>query len=498
MLQRSQEFLNIIAGMDSSIINKSFSTGTGLVNYNLERPAKLLFPVRSPLRNILSRKNVMRNGGDRVYWKSILTLDPTRINPGVNEGLRTGSIVNNVVERSAIFKTLGKENSVTFEAFQASLGFQNDPGIRELSTLTALSALMEGEEFTILGGNTSFPLGITPAPLAVANATGGTLPAATYSVVCVALSFDGKVYSSVNTGVRQTITRANNDGTTTITNAGSAAKSPATAPVVVVANGSISVSVTPVRGAVAYAWYWGAAGNELLGAITPTNSYLITALATGTQTAASLDTLDHSINPLVYDGYLTQLADPAFGSYYRALPTGPIGTGTPLTSTGGGGIVEIDEALQWFFDNYTVSPTHIFVNARDRAAISKLITTNDGNPLIRYNIDANKPNVDMSANALVINYVNPIFSTGRGIQITTHPFMPQGTLMFYSDQMPNEYYARINERFPSRMLVQKEYTQTNWPVTTRTYFNGIYTTEVLAIYFPGIFGLITNIGGYNV
>ena len=61
-----------------------------------------------------------------------------------------------------------------------------------------------------------------------------------------------------------------------------------------------------MTGALGYAWFWGAAGSEVLGAITTINSLVITANAAGTQTAASLGSSDNSTNALVFDGLLYQ------------------------------------------------------------------------------------------------------------------------------------------------------------------------------------------------
>src|SRR6185437_2624316 len=99
-------------------------------------------------------------------------------------------------------------------------------------------------------------------------------------------------------------------------------------------------------GALGYAWFWSASGSEVLGAITTINSIVITATATGTQTAASLGSSDNSTNGLVFDGLLAQIAKSGSNAYSAVQANGTAGAGTPLTSDGIGGIVEIDNALQ--------------------------------------------------------------------------------------------------------------------------------------------------------
>ena len=60
-----------------------------------------------------------------------------------------------------------------------------------------------------------------------------------------------------------------------------------------------------------YAWFWGAAGAETLGAITTINSVVIGAPATGSQTAASLGANDNSANALAFDGLIYQASNRA-------------------------------------------------------------------------------------------------------------------------------------------------------------------------------------------
>ena len=95
--------------------------------------------------------------------------------------------------------------------------------------------------------------------------------------------------------------------------------------------------IPAVRGAVAYAWYWGAAGSEKLGAITTSAKVEILADAEGTQTAASLPSEDNSTSVLEFDGLLTQIALPDSGAFWSD------NKGNGLTSDGAGGVYEFEE-----------------------------------------------------------------------------------------------------------------------------------------------------------
>ena len=171
------------------------------------------------------------------------------------------------------------------------------------------------------------------------------------------MTLDGLMNGSIAGGVQGSITRSNAD-LTSDTFGGGVAKGSANATVVTTgATGSINASVTPVTGALGYAWFWGAAGSEKLGAITTINSVVITSTASGTQTAASLGTNDNSANALAFDGLIYQAIISGSGSYIYTMASGTPGIGTPLTSDSAAGIIEIDTVLKSMWDNYRLSPT---------------------------------------------------------------------------------------------------------------------------------------------
>jgi hypothetical protein len=261
---------------------------------------------------------------------------------------------------SAAYKGIGIETSVDFEAQYAGMGFDD---IKAIGAKIGLEACMLGEELLILGGNTSVPLGTTPTPSLAPSTSGGSLTAAAspYSVICVALSLDAIVNGSITGGIQGGITRSNADGSSDTFGGGAAGKSAnATASISSGTAGSIAASVAPVSGAMGYAWFWGAAGSEVLGAITTINSLVITANAAGTQTAAALGS-DNSTNALVFDGLLYQAFKSGSNAYVQYLATGTAGTGSTLTGDGAGGVVEIDAALKNRWDNYRLSPDTMWV-----------------------------------------------------------------------------------------------------------------------------------------
>jgi hypothetical protein len=462
-------------------INKAFTQSTGLVNYDLQPAALQLYPVLTPLRNRIPR--VGGNGGTATNWKAITAINTGGLSLGISEGNRNATIATATANYVAAYKGLGLEDNVSFEADYAGQGFDD---IKAKAVLGLLRSVMIGEERLILGGNSSIALGTTPTPAVVGSTTGGTLAAITVSVICVALTLEGWRSSSVAAGLPLSATRTNADGTTDAVNQGTAIKSAAATAVLSTATSSFTATLAaPVNGAAAYAWYWGTAGNELLGAITALNTVTAIANATGTQNASAGFTVDKSQNGLVFDGLRTQIMTPGSNSYNVALAT-LAGVGTPLTTDGAGGLVEVDAAFAFFWDNSRLSPSEMYVSGRTLLAMNKLIIANGGAPLIRFGMDTGGASIN--AGTVVGTYLNKI--TNTQVKLTVHPDMPDGEILFYSDSVP---YPLSGVSNILQVKSRRDYYQIEWPLRTRKYEYGVYADELLQNYFPPAFGLLKNI-----
>lgn len=464
------------------------SATQGINFYDLEAPAKILYPVITPLRNRIAR--VSGKGGIQANWRAVTAININNIRAGVGEGNRGGKINSTVQNYSASYKTLGQEDSVTFQADLAANGFQD---LKALATEGLLRSEMISEEGVILGGNTSFALGTTPTPSTATATTGGTLAAQTWSIICVALTHQGWMSDSVGGGVLGQVTRTNADGSTDTFGGGAAIKSAAAAQATTGSTSTISATVTQVRGAVAYAWYWGLSGSELLGAITNINSVLIAAAATGTQNASAIvsGTSDNSTNALEFDGLLTHCFNSAYGAYFSAQANGTAGTGTPLTSDTAGGIVEIDAALKYYWDNLRLSPTDIYMSSQEMNNIGKKILAASSTAAQRFVFNYNDQGA-IAGGIMVRSYLNKFAMNGATeIPLHLHPSLPPGTILFYTERPP---YPLSNVATTLRMLTRREYFQIEWPLKSLKYEYGVYVDEVLQNYFPPSFGVITNIG----
>ena len=457
------------------------SATSGLAQYDLEQGARLLYPITTMFRNMIPR----RTGGLGIQanWRSVTAVNPSRISPGLSEGHRGGAMSQTTTDNFAKFYTLGLDNFVTEQAYLAGLTFED---LMALASTTTLQGLMEAEELLDIGSNNSIALGTCGTVTAAASNTGGALADATYSVICVALTYDGMIRSTVAGGVMLPYTRTNMDGSTDNIQGFCGIKSAATGSLTVNGGttlGSLTASVAAVNGAFGYAWFASTAGNEKLAAITGAPAVTITSI-TGTQLATALPATDTSTNSLQYNGLLTQIVTPGSGSYVKDLGGQPFTT----AGSGSGGLTEINTALTSFFTNYRLIPTDIFMSATDQKAAAALILT--GNTNMAPFFMGSSAEEGLSGSTTFKRYVNPIGFGAPYLDVHAHPFIPPGTVIFYSRTNP---YPLSNVPNLVQKLCRRDYWSVEWPVVTMQRTLGVYFDALLQMYFPPAFGVITGI-----
>lgn len=465
-------------GLAKSTFSQSGSATSGLTAYDLEPGAKFLYPVLTPLRNEIPR--VSGKGGIQANWRAVTAINSSGVRIGVSGGNRGGVQAVTTADYTAAYKGIGIESNVDFEAQYAGQGFDD---IRAIAAKTGLESLMLGEELLLLGGNGSVALGTAPTPTLAALTTGGTLSNGTTLVRCVAITLEGYVNSSVAGGVPGAITRTNADGSTDTFGGGSSQIS-AQASITLSGGTStqgIRATVTPVNGAVAYAWFWHGSA-PVLGAITTIPTVDILAAATGTQ-AITPFAADNSVNALSFDGLITQAYKSGSGAYVSNL------LGANLTSDGEGGIVQIDAALKSFWDNLRLSPDCIWVSSQEALSISQLILSGGSSSNLRFTADMKEGMV--AGGVMVKQYLNRFsMAGGNVIPVRIHPNMPAGTILMTTSKLP---YPLSNVGNVMQVRTRQDYYQIEWPLRSRKYEYGVYADEVLQHFFPPSLGVIGGI-----
>lgn len=486
----TDQTLNLLKGVYEGGLAKAgntVTTATGLVAYDLQAPSKNLYPVITILGKRIPR--VKGKGGTATNWRQVnsITGSGWDAQGWVPEGQRAGVMSLSTTNVAASYVTLGEEGALTFEAQGAAKGFEDE---RSLVSMRVLQKSMLKEEMAILGGNATLALGTANTPTLSASGSGATLPAATYSVIAVGLTFEGYQNSSVANGVATSKTVTGQDGMTFNLNGGSGMKS-TNATQAVTLGQTLNASVVAKTGELAWAWFVGTAGSEILQAITTVPSVAFSApLATGTQAATAVTT-DCSVNAnTAFNGLLTT-ALASGTAYTRQL------NGATLTPSGRGTVVEIDTMLKALWDQRRVSPSILLVSSQEQQNITNKVlqasTAGSVTPLLRTNATVGADG-EIRAGNVVAFYYNPFaLGTGKMIPVVLHPNVPPGTILAYAEDLPAQYQ---NDNVPNvaEMHVRRDWYDIEWPLVTRSYQHGIYVEEVLAVYAPFAMAVLSGIG----
>lgn len=493
----------------------TITQATGLLWYDLRPVVQLLYPFKELIPEISRLPRVSADGGNAFHWKRINAINTSQIALGVSEGNRGGRIAITEQDQQALYKTLGLESSVTFEA---RLGAENlTPDALGVAVQSTLRSVMIGEEQALILGNASTALGTTPTPTLSAAGTGSSWSSGTAYVMCVALSGYGWLNttpwnnSSSTGGIPGQITKTNADGSTDTFGGGSAQPS-AEASVSMSSGQNVTATVTAVPGAVAYAWFASASsGGEKYVGTTTSNQAVITGPGSGTaQPMTNLKVggayVDNSTNTLLPDGVISQIFGSVFGSAPgTAMSTNPnlpsgvsVSSGGSLVYTAAAGnsgltisgtnIAEFDALLRAAYDQYKIGYDRILMSAADIQNFMGTMLGQNAAAAFRIFFDAEAETGRIVAGRRVTSYLNKWF--GNTLDIEIHPFLPPGTILFWSDRTPYELSGVPNLL---EAHVRQDYYQIQWPFQTRRYEYGVYCDEVFACYFTPAFGAITNL-----
>src|SRR5438552_3886549 len=174
----TKESLELLKGaltMPNDGLAKSISTASGLLAYDLQAPAKNLYPFVTTIRNVMPR--VGGGTGAARNWRQ----DNAIIGSGfdemrwVPEGQRSGQMSYSTSNKSATYVTIGEEDAATFKAISSGREFED---IQARMTFRLLQKMMLKEEMAILAGNASLSLGPPAIPTLAASGSSATLPTA--------------------------------------------------------------------------------------------------------------------------------------------------------------------------------------------------------------------------------------------------------------------------------------------------------------------------------
>jgi hypothetical protein len=428
--QVTEETLAAISKAQTSGITEA----TGIYSYDLSGLVSLI-PVVTPFRDIVARTK-SPDGNPFCVWRSIMNLTNSQPDPSMGFDFAANEILVQEQDFQARYKPTGFDVAVTQDAFDLAAGY-SDP--YAVGTFNCLNQVLIGDDRKQLGAQ-SFALAAASAPTLTGHTTGGTISASSLYVGVAGRTGSGYYYGSGNSQGNSTqIT-----GLTGSTN-------------------SVTATVTALRGAVCYDWFYSANGSTWYYYTTTTvNTVLITStitsnnalpsstacpdLTTNWKGSAGVPTYNASAdngsaNANDYDGFMASLSGDYNGNGQWVQP----GTGTAnpsvsksldgaaLTLTGGT-ITEIEQYLfQPLWTAIKASPTAIMVNAAQAQEIANLILgANSATTFL--NTDASG-RMSVTAGGRVGEIINAP-AGGVTVPIEVHVSLPPGTIIARSDRVP--------------------------------------------------------------
>lgn len=449
--------------------------------YDLEAPAKQLVPRFTPLRNELPRQ---KGQGTAREFRRILGYSNTgmggvaNLTPFFNSeadpaapnfgqlSLRRGAKISYAMDvKTANYVEMSLSDMVTWKAYFTDLGFEN---VRQLSQMALLWSHLLGEERAMLygrGGSGSGYEGDVAAPTAtVATASGGSIPAATYSVKLTAYSGQGETAPIVPTNG---------------------------AALVVSANGTITVTMnSEPTGALSYGLYVGPSGNEHFQGFFIPNDNTGTKFTLSSYNAggANPGAVGTSSNAAGYDGFLSVLSDPAQAGYFARFNTTYAGTNTPtIYNSATSGFTNLgdqpwQDAFASLYASVYADPEDIWVAAPQRRQLTDYLRAAGGNAAAyRISVADNSMENGVNIGGLVVGIVNESSPTGRIVDLRVHPYMPSGASFIRQRVLPIPD-SGIGDT--TAVTSVQDYMSVDWPEIQFTYDASTYWYGTLIHYAP--------------
>lgn len=451
---------------------------TGFAAFDLEAPAKLIFPKMTPLVNRIARKKGVGTAHRTKVVTGITGSDTggnANIHPGLVEAttntygglsLQRGKQITQTAEDQTFdYSSFALGNSVSFDAQDSAMGFDDLRSMAVQNTIYAMK-LME-EKMALYGrGTLTGYRGALAAPTftltsPVASGSETALAATTYYVYVTADA--GSFGESIASTVASTAVAGGDVLLITID----------TIPTGAVA-ANIYVGTTT---GLANCTYQGrtTGGTFVVQGAASTQRYN-TAPYTTTGAAATRATADTSAYVAGYDGII-----PVVLSGSNVVNA----NGAVLSTSNAG--VEFQDAFSLMWDAVKANPDAIFMNGADRNQLSNAIKI--GGSTNNYRMEITPADIGGFTGGLVMTgLINGI--TGKTVDIEVNPWLEQGVAPILSWTLPmpdtnvSDVWAFVNVQ---------DYRGTQWPVIQRTYDNEVSLRGLFMCYANAWNGAVKGI-----
>lgn len=499
----SAQIESVRTALADSDVRKDWTTtsplSTGLVAYDLAAPAKLLAPRPTPLRNRVARE---QGQGLNHQFKRVLGFSGTQtggsagapmrhginetttnaFGPGNIEWARGPKIQYATDEKFVPYIQTGLSDEVSWAAQFAGQSFED---IRQLSSQTLLYATMLADERMILGGRgtkTGFggalaaPTGVTLTKrTAGANEVGASGSVSSLFVYVTSLSIFGEsvpstvaTTTSITTGQVVDVTFTDAAGALGYKVYAGATTGPTNTWAAAVANSSASINAAPL----------------VAGASVPGGPITVNFTGAGTggvpNAGAQPPSADSTAVADEYDGILSYVTSSASGYVHRLNST--------LAGADNGNIGNVFEnAFASLWDSVKADPDELLFSGRDRKQLSDQLKTQNSSSY-RITVDSGSEVHNAKLGAMATGLQNEI--TGKMVDLTVHPWLPQGNVPIISWTLPlpdSNVGNCWSVRGPQDMTLNQ------WPVNEFRYTASTYQFNSLISYAPAWSGCIQGI-----
>jgi hypothetical protein len=327
------------------MVEKAITTGTGLVAYDLQAPAKNLYPVNTPIIKSLPR--VSGGTGVATNWKQVSAIIGSGFDntPWVPEGQRAGQMAIRLRQQGGQLCHDRRGGSGDLRSDLGGVGFED---VRAKMTMRLLQKMMLKEEAAVLFGNNDH-LASAPRPPRRWRRRLRRHAAGAHLFGDRRRAHDGRPRnSSLAGGVARQATVTGADGKTFTVNGGS--RSSRGGHSGRHARPDAQLSVTAIQGAAGYAWL-SARPARRSSRRSPRSTRPPSRLRCRHRPDGGLDHAFDSRQPGRPSTVCSRPLSRRLGAYVNLLATGTAGTGTVLTASGKGSVNEIDQMMQTMWDN---------------------------------------------------------------------------------------------------------------------------------------------------
>lgn len=501
------ELLRALSGVmnnnSSGDLKKALTTASGFLGINLEAQAKLMLPLFAGLRHRLPA-DTPKMGAAQAQWRMQLGYGAfafgASANFGTANGANGGVTAESALTIAADYKSLSINGGVQWEAIQQAMGWDDAMSI---DTMFALSLLMRLEELIVLYGNEAAIVMTTVTGEASTLSTDNTFSNATWSVAVTAITGQGTLNNAAaNSNVGESLLAYSD---------------------ISVGAGLcdfLDVSWPYVPGALGYKVYANHAGGgghtaAALYLCDPNTTLNYAKLSGGSYLAAYGDpivvpagqtyvtvnhvqifaipansqpippTVDGSANANSFEGMNSWMTKNTI--YGTDLPFRNVVdcAGLPLT-TQGTGVAEFDSILQTQWQTNHTSPSLIITSSAGVVSLGNKIAAAGNGSQLRLDVYGSRNNI--VGGLYVGGYVNKFASSMAGMQsqvdVWAHPYCPDGTFMFVSENIPPETYPYSRTPKCFALDVQTPYSYLPLGRTDRSFPYDVFLGETLKCYNP--------------